>query len=97
MLHPNALGRTADMLRVPRDGFLVGVTNPKSVVFLAAVLPQFVHYDAGAIPAQIMLLGVPLPLIAVLTDSVWALAAATVRIGSPGLRAACHESAAQAA
>lgn len=30
-----------------RAGFWVGVTNPKSVVFLTAVLPQFVDREAG--------------------------------------------------
>lgn len=78
-LHRNTPARTTHLLRVLRDGLLVGLTNPKSVVFLAAVLPQFVHYDAGAIPAQVMILGILLPVIAVLTDSVWAFAAATVR------------------
>lgn len=69
-------GRT---LHVLRDGFVVGFANPKSIVFLAAVLPQFVDYPAGRVPAQIMLLGSCLPVIAVLSDGVWALAAGAAR------------------
>ena len=33
--------------RVLREGFVVGVTNPKMIVFLAAALPQFINRDAG--------------------------------------------------
>ncbi|HKS46752.1 MAG TPA: LysE family translocator [Amycolatopsis sp.] len=69
-------GRT---LTVLRDGFVVGFANPKSIVFLAAVLPQFVDYPTGRVPVQIMLLGISLPLIAVVSDSVWALAAGSAR------------------
>ncbi|PXY19148.1 LysE family translocator [Prauserella muralis] len=71
--------RRGHTLRVLRDGFVVGFTNPKSVVFLAAVLPQFVNADAGAVPVQIMLLGILLPVIALASDSVWALLAGTAR------------------
>lgn len=69
-------GRT---LTVLRDGFVVGFANPKSIVFLAAVLPQFVDQAAGRVPVQILLLGVSLPVIAVLSDSVWALVAGAAR------------------
>jgi threonine/homoserine/homoserine lactone efflux protein len=48
-------------------------------VFLAAVLPQFVNYPAGWVPVQIMILGVSIPLIALATESVWALAAGGAR------------------
>ncbi|WAL63061.1 LysE family translocator [Amycolatopsis cynarae] len=68
--------------RVPavlRDGFVVGFANPKSIVFLAAVLPQFVVPAAGRVPVQIMILGVCLPVIAVLSDSAWALVAGAAR------------------
>jgi threonine/homoserine/homoserine lactone efflux protein len=61
------------------DGFTVGVTNPKVIVFFAAMLPQFVDRQAGNVPAQIIALGAIFAGIALLSDSTWALAAGTVR------------------
>jgi threonine/homoserine/homoserine lactone efflux protein len=57
------------------QGVTVGVSNPKTVVFLAAILPQFVSLGAGHIPAQILFLGLIFSMIALISDSVWALAA----------------------
>jgi threonine/homoserine/homoserine lactone efflux protein len=65
--------------RIVRDGFLVGLTNPKSIVFFTAVLPQFVDRSAGHVPVQMLLLGALFMVIAVLCDSTWALAAGTAR------------------
>ncbi|WP_408640356.1 LysE family translocator [Saccharomonospora marina] len=65
--------------RVLRDGFVVGFANPKSIVFLAAVLPHFVQPNAAAVPVQILLLGIVLPVVALLLDSGWALAASAAR------------------
>jgi threonine/homoserine/homoserine lactone efflux protein len=65
--------------RVLREGFIVGATNPKSIVFFVAVLPQFVDYSAGAIPVQLGTLGAVFLLIALVSDSTWALAAGTAR------------------
>ncbi|MGH3268232.1 MAG: LysE family translocator, partial [Trebonia sp.] len=65
--------------RIVLDGFTVGVTNPKVVVFFAAMLPQFVDRQAGNVPAQIILLGAIFASIALISDSTWALAAGTVR------------------
>jgi threonine/homoserine/homoserine lactone efflux protein len=62
-----------------RDGIAVGATNPKSIVFFAAVLPQFVNRPAGHIAGQMLLLGALFITIAVFCDSAWALLAATVR------------------
>ncbi|MFK3672510.1 LysE family translocator [Leifsonia aquatica] len=65
--------------RILGEGFLVGLTNPKSLVFFVAVLPQFVDYGAGGIPLQLFELGVVFLVLALLFDSVWALAAGTAR------------------
>ncbi|MBX3098251.1 MAG: LysE family translocator [Salinibacterium sp.] len=61
------------------QGFLVGVSNPKTIVFFIAVLPQFVDYGAGGVPLQLLALGGLFVTIALLTDSVWALAAGVAR------------------
>lgn len=65
--------------RVLREGFIVGATNPKSIVFFVAVLPQFVDYSGGAIPVQLGTLGAVFLLIALVSDSTWSLAAGTAR------------------
>ncbi len=72
-------GPTRGSLRTLWDGFAVGVANPKTIVFFAAVLPQFVDRGQGHIAVQIMLLGLVFNLIAVASDSAWGLAAATAR------------------
>jgi len=61
------------------EGFVVGVTNPKTIAFFVAVLPQFVDLDAGSVPLQMMQLGLIFFVIALMSDAVWALAAAGAR------------------
>lgn len=61
------------------EGFGVGVTNAKSIVFMAAVLPLFVDHSAGNIPMQLFLLGMVFVVIALISDSIWALAAGAAR------------------
>jgi threonine/homoserine/homoserine lactone efflux protein len=61
------------------DGFLVGVANPKTIVFFAAVLPQFVDPGQGHVVAQMLLLGLVFNIIALASDSTWGLVAATAR------------------
>lgn len=61
------------------EGFIVGVTNPKTIAFFVAVLPQFVDFRGGSIPLQMFELGVVFVVLALLCDSVWALAASGAR------------------
>jgi threonine/homoserine/homoserine lactone efflux protein len=61
------------------EGFIVGVTNPKTIAFFVAVLPQFVSFTAGSIPLQLFELGVVFIVLALACDSVWALAASAAR------------------
>ncbi len=65
-------------LRSVWTGFVVGATNPKTIVFFAAFLPQFVSDGAPAGP-QLVLLGLVFGLMAALSDSCWALAAGRAR------------------
>jgi len=77
-----ALSVTAERkgpLRIVADGFLVGVTNPKVIIFFAAVLPQFVDRSAGHVPLQMLLLGAIFIGIAVISDGTWAVVAGTAR------------------
>ncbi len=53
------------------QGFAVGATNPKTIVFLAAILPQFVSRAAGDVAGQVLVLGVIFSGIALVSDSVW--------------------------
>jgi threonine/homoserine/homoserine lactone efflux protein len=61
------------------QGFMVGATNPKTIVFFVAVLPQFVDHDAGAISWQLAELGLVFFVLALIMDSCWALLAGTAR------------------
>ena len=61
------------------EGFVVGLSNPKSIVFLAAILPQFVDAGGAALSLQMAFLGAIFVVLALLSDSAWALAAGTAR------------------
>ena len=68
------------------SGYLVGVTNPKTLVFLAALLPQFVDPGAGPVWAQVLVLACILVAFGWVTDSLFAVAAGRARdwlAGSP--------------
>ena len=65
--------------RAVRQGFVVGVSNPKAFMIFAAVLPQFVDRGAGHVQLQMLLLGVLAFCIALGSDSLWALLAARLR------------------
>ncbi len=60
-----------------RDGFVVALFNPKTAIFFAAFLPQFLNPGASPI-GQSVLLGALFVLVAAATDSAYALAAGAV-------------------
>lgn len=65
-------------VHVLRQGFLVGVTNPKTIVFFSALLPQFI--DRGEpVWSQFVILGLVFTAVAIVGDSLVALAAGAVR------------------
>jgi threonine/homoserine/homoserine lactone efflux protein len=69
-----------------RDGFVVGIANPKAIVFFAAILPQFVTSGGAPAAIQMLMLGLVFVAIALISDSAWALAAGSARswIGGSG-------------
>lgn len=72
--------------KIVREGFVVGITNPKVLIFFGAVLPQFVHRDRGSVPLQMIVLALIFNAIALISDGAWGLLAGSVRSwfsGSP--------------
>jgi len=65
--------------RAIRQGYVVGASNPKGYIMLAAVLPQFVDRGDGQVPLQMLLLGLMATLIGLVSDSTWALVASQLR------------------
>lgn len=73
----NSLGQQISPLgHIFRDGFVVALLNPKTTLFFAAFLPQFI--DPAAPAVQGSLLGTLFVIIAAITDSLYALAAGAV-------------------
>ncbi|HEV2427115.1 MAG TPA: LysE family translocator [Acidimicrobiales bacterium] len=68
-----------DRVRVVRQGFTVGVLNPKSLVFFAAVFPHFVDPKRGSATVQLLIFGGIFSVMAFCSDSTWGLVAGTAR------------------
>lgn len=71
-----------------REGFVVGVTNPKGFVMFTVILPQFIDRASGHVTLQLALLGAICVLIGLLSDCAWAVAAGSARqwLGSSSRR-----------
>ena len=76
-LEPSALvtieeGRSNRQLY--RDGAVVNILNPKTALFFYAFLPQFLDPDRGSVALQAVTLGTLFVVIALVSDSLWAVA-----------------------
>jgi threonine/homoserine/homoserine lactone efflux protein len=76
---PDATAAPRSTFRLVAEGFVVGITNPKTIAFFVAVLPQFVDHRAGAISWQLAQLGLIFFVLALVMDGIWALIAGTAR------------------
>jgi threonine/homoserine/homoserine lactone efflux protein len=64
--------------RAYAQGVVVNLTNPKTIVFVFAFLPQFVDPHAHHAWTQVLVLGLSFACLGCLSDSAYALAAGTV-------------------
>lgn len=71
-------GRTS-WTRSVRQGFLVGVANPKSIVSLMAVLPQFVDHSRGNPVLQMLVIGLAGGVVQAFIETIWVCAAGSMR------------------
>ena len=64
--------------RVYLEGFVVNLLNPKTALFILALLPQFVDPARGAPGLQILLLGGTLACLGLVSDGAYALASGSI-------------------
>ena len=90
-----AVGGAVEALDVPapmrtltaaRQGYIVGVSNPKGFLIFAAVLPQFLERADGHLELQMLQLGLIAVVIGLLSDSLWAVVASQLRTWFLGSR-----------
>jgi threonine/homoserine/homoserine lactone efflux protein len=67
----------ATLRRIFLQGVIVNLLNPHTALFFFAFLPQFVNPSRGAVPLQIVTLGLLFILMSATTDAVWAVGAGT--------------------
>lgn len=85
-LGPAGAAGTRDLALAVRQGYWVGLTNPKALIVFAVILPQFVRPEAGHATAQMLLLAIAPVAVGLCTDMAWALAATRARNWLSGSR-----------
>jgi threonine/homoserine/homoserine lactone efflux protein len=67
------------LVTIVREGMTVGFTNPKGLIIFTAVVPDFIDRSQGHASLQLLSLGLIVVLVALLSDSSWAIASGSVR------------------
>jgi len=75
--HEIAHFKRQSLRRIYSQGVLVAALNPKTALFFLAFLPQFVDPSAGSVTLQFLMLGGLFILMAIVTDSMYALLASS--------------------
>ena len=75
----SAEGIKPKFLASVKNGFWVGVLNPKSIVFFAAILPAFVDQEKNNVTTQLLFLGAVFALVAFISDGTYGVLAGTIR------------------
>jgi threonine/homoserine/homoserine lactone efflux protein len=75
---PDVPGKGHSLGRVYAQGVIVNVLNPKTALFFLAFIPQFVDVSEGAVPLQVVLLGITFILLGFVSDGTYALISARV-------------------
>jgi len=73
------VGSRPRVLVTIKQGFVVGVLNPKSLIFFTAVFPHFVDRSRGHVTAQLLLYGTVFSVMAFISDVTWGFIAVTAR------------------
>jgi len=72
------VGKQESLSRIYSQGFVVNLFNPKTALFFFAFLPQFVNTSNGNITLQIFLLGIIFVVMAIITDSAYAIISSSI-------------------
>jgi threonine/homoserine/homoserine lactone efflux protein len=62
-----------------REGFVVGVTNPKGLIIFTAILPQFIDRSQGHVTLQLLTLGAVAVALSMLSDAMWGIGSGSAR------------------
>ncbi|MDQ0341036.1 threonine/homoserine/homoserine lactone efflux protein [Caldalkalibacillus uzonensis] len=68
-----------NLLKIFYQSALVEVMNPKTALFFLAFFPQFISPSAGSVTVQFLLLGTIFIMLALISDGLYAVLAATIR------------------
>jgi len=73
--------------RLYTQGVIVNTLNPKTALFIFALLPQFVDVRAGRVWLQVLVLGLTMCVLGLLSDGLYAVVAGTIADRLRGSRA----------
>ncbi len=82
--HRHDAAKTVEVRRIGAwrtvfEGFVVGITNPKTIVFFLAILPQFVAPGDVPLGVQMLVLGAIFIALGIVFDSLYAFGAGAAR------------------